>query len=201
MDLPDNIGIMVLPHVVLLPHSIVPLHIFELRYRQMLQTALDGHRMFALCLDVGPGQVPLPARCGGVGLIRACVQHKDGTSNLILQGTHRVYFEDFSAARPFYTGKPTALPLRHPVDNLHARQLAAQVLRTVRELPCCKARLPAELSDFLTGLKDYHTLVDIVAGSFIRCTRQKQQILESEDMELRLTLLTEALRKERLSNC
>ena len=83
MDLPDEVGIMVLPGVVLFPHSLIPIHIFEPRYRQMLQLALDGHRMFALCRAVSPCENPVPVRFGGVGLIRACVQNDDGTSNLI----------------------------------------------------------------------------------------------------------------------
>ncbi len=68
---------MVLPNAVLFPHSLLPLHIFETRYRQMLSHCLDGDRMFSVGLvrdgvsepdsldDIWP--------VAGVGLIRACV--------------------------------------------------------------------------------------------------------------------------------
>jgi hypothetical protein len=39
-----------LPNVVLFPHAIVPLHIFELRYRTMVRDALSGERLLALAL-------------------------------------------------------------------------------------------------------------------------------------------------------
>ena len=39
-----------LPTVVLFPHAVVPLHIFELRYRTMVRDALSGERVIALAL-------------------------------------------------------------------------------------------------------------------------------------------------------
>src|SRR5437867_1357889 len=39
-----------LPGVVLFPHAILPLHIFELRYRTMVREALSGERMIAVAL-------------------------------------------------------------------------------------------------------------------------------------------------------
>jgi uncharacterized protein len=39
-----------LPNVVLFPHAVVPLHVFELRYRTMVRDALAGERMIALAL-------------------------------------------------------------------------------------------------------------------------------------------------------
>ena len=39
-----------LPNVVLFPHAILPLHVFELRYRTMVRDALSGERLVALAL-------------------------------------------------------------------------------------------------------------------------------------------------------
>ena len=39
-----------LPNVVLFPHAIVPLHVFELRYRTLVRDALSGERLVALAL-------------------------------------------------------------------------------------------------------------------------------------------------------
>src|SRR5947209_8632971 len=79
---------------VLFPHALLPLYIFEPRYREMLQRALDEHRMFSVTL-VKPScpewQEPEDFfHLAAVGLIRACVERSDGTSNLILQGLERV---------------------------------------------------------------------------------------------------------------
>src|SRR6202790_2833716 len=96
VSLPPQVPVMPLPGALLFPHALLPLYIFEERYREMLKYALNPHRMFSVAL-INP-------ECGewesssdffhvaGVGLIRACVGRADGTSNLILQGLDRVRF-------------------------------------------------------------------------------------------------------------
>jgi Lon protease-like protein len=89
VDLPDEIPVMPLPGAVLFPHALLPLYIFEPRYREMLDRALQNHRMFCVTL-VKPSCTDWFAaedffHVASVGLIRACVGRGDGTSNLILQ--------------------------------------------------------------------------------------------------------------------
>ena len=81
--------------VTLLPHAVLPLHIFEPRYRQMIEHVLDGNGQIAMAVmdhdtteDI-PGAAPAlkPAVC--VGQI---VQHErliDGRYNILLQGVCR----------------------------------------------------------------------------------------------------------------
>jgi hypothetical protein len=81
---------MALSNAVLFPHSLLPLHIFEPRYRDLLEHSLDGDRMFSVALmkrgiDEAVGIDDL-CPVAGVGLIRACVGNENGTSNLVLQG-------------------------------------------------------------------------------------------------------------------
>lgn len=81
--------------VTLLPQQVVPLHIFEPRYRQMIERALDGSGQFAMATFRGPawkeqyhGRPPLrPAVC--VGQIIEHERLPDGRFNLLLQGVCR----------------------------------------------------------------------------------------------------------------
>src|SRR5438094_7110728 len=96
---------MVLPNASLLPNTLLPLHIFEERYRQMLAHSLERHRMFCVAL-MKPGVSEAHSaddffRVGGLGLVRASVSSPDQTSNLILQGLGRVEFTDFVQEEPF----------------------------------------------------------------------------------------------------
>jgi hypothetical protein len=92
--LPDQIPVMPLPGALLFPRALLPLYIFEPRYRAMLEYALKHHRMFSVAL-IKPVHADWQSpddffEIAGVGLIRACVGRGDGTSNLILQGLERV---------------------------------------------------------------------------------------------------------------
>src|SRR5437868_14616107 len=96
--LPKQVPVMPLPGALLFPHALLPLYIFEPRYRQMLKHALGHHRMFCVAL-LKPhcADWHSPADCfqaAGVGLIRACIPRSDGTLKRILQGRERVRVAD-----------------------------------------------------------------------------------------------------------
>src|SRR5215471_4819338 len=84
-----------LPNVVLFPHLVLPLHIFEPRYRQMTTDALAGDRLLAMTL-LKPGWesdyegMPeiYPIAC--LGRIQAEKRLPDGRLNLQLRGLTRI---------------------------------------------------------------------------------------------------------------
>ena len=50
LELPNEVPVMPLPGALLFPHALLPLHIFEPRYQEMLEHALREHRMFCVAL-------------------------------------------------------------------------------------------------------------------------------------------------------
>jgi len=92
VDLPDTVPIFPLPGVLLLPRALLPLHIFEPRYRAMTRDALDGDRMIAMIQPSGPSgdpREPAVYRTGCVGRISAVEEVEDGRFNLTLTGVSR----------------------------------------------------------------------------------------------------------------
>jgi ATP-dependent Lon protease len=80
---------MILSNATLFPGAILPLHIFEPRYRRMLSDVLESHRMFAVAMR-RPGtrrEVPMPLAC--LGVVSVCLQAPDGTSNLLRNALER----------------------------------------------------------------------------------------------------------------
>src|SRR5437660_9967279 len=103
--LPKQLPVMPLPGAVLFPHALLPLYIFEPRYRQMLQHALEQHRIFCVTL-IKPSCPEWHApedffHVATAGLIRACVGGDDGTAKLMLQGLQRVRLAGFEQEAPF----------------------------------------------------------------------------------------------------
>src|SRR5262245_64124765 len=84
-----------LPNVVLFPHVVQPLHIFEPRYRQMTADALDSNRLIALVLlqpgheQEYEGRPPVHA-IACVGKVLGEQKLDDGRYNLLLRGVSRV---------------------------------------------------------------------------------------------------------------
>lgn len=84
-----------LPNVVLFPHVMQPLHIFEPRYRQMTRDALEGDRLIALAAPL-PGWEsdyagsPALHSIACLGQIAAEQQLDDGRFNILLRGVARI---------------------------------------------------------------------------------------------------------------
>src|SRR5213083_3578592 len=101
MDLPREVPVMTLPSAILFPQALLPLYIFEPRYQRMLSDALGSHRMFSVAMQKPGRSRETPCAVAGLGLIRASVARKDGTSNLVLQGIARVELAEVVQTRPY----------------------------------------------------------------------------------------------------
>src|SRR6185503_16809696 len=101
MQLPSEVPVMTLPSATLFPQALLPLYIFEPRYRRMLADALKSNRMFSVAMQK-PGRLrETPCGVAGLGLIRVSVDHQDGTSHLILQGIIRVELQKTVQYKPY----------------------------------------------------------------------------------------------------
>jgi len=184
---------MVLPQTVFFPHHLLPLHIFEPRYREMLRKALEGPRMFAVSME-DPDRPT--SRVGGLGLIRSCVQQADGTSNLVLQGLARVRLEHIIQVRPYVIASPEPMeePQPSPTSETVVREaLAAKILEHLEKIEEPSEAGLGEMKKFLRHLEDHHALVDLVAGCFLRDPASRQKILETACLTDRLRLLCQKI--------
>ena len=77
LTLPRTAPVMVLPDALLFPNSLLPLFIFEPRYREMLKWVLAEQRVFCIAqMKPGVSEAQTPDdfhQTGGLGLVRACV--------------------------------------------------------------------------------------------------------------------------------
>ena len=196
MELPEEVGIMTLPNAILFPQALLPLYIFEPRYRKMLKECLESQRMFAVALPHTSTSTKLvPNRIAGVGLIRACVDKPDGSSNLILQGVSRVRFTDFVQEKPFYIGRIEVLDTVES-DALEVEARSVKVLELIGNMHD-SGQIQAEgILKFLREIQDYDALADIVTYSFIEDLPTKQEILETLNLRDRLKKVIVALRKQ-----
>ena len=199
VTLPAKVPVMPLPGALLFPHALLPLYIFEERYREMLKHALNHHRMFSVTLikpERGEWQSPSNFfHVAGVGLIRACVGRSDGTSNLILQGLERVRFTAFKQEAPFPIA--TIEPLESETSSsVETEALAAKVLELYSKLRTKGRELPRKVDRYLSDLNDMEMLADLMASTFINDPLRRQQVLEELVLNQRLRLVIQYLREE-----
>jgi Lon protease-like protein len=132
MEMPREVPVMTLPNAILFPQAMLPLYIFEPRYQRMLSDTLSSHRMFSVAMQK-PGRTrETPCSVAGLGLIRASVARKDGTSNLVLQGIARVELTETVRYRPYRVNRIRALEST-ATDSVAVDALTVKVLELVSE--------------------------------------------------------------------
>ncbi|MEY2555034.1 MAG: ATP-dependent Lon protease [Verrucomicrobiota bacterium] len=200
VDLPDEVPVMPLPGAVLFPQALLPLYIFEDRYRDMLEHALQRDRMFSVTL-IKPSCPEWHApedffHFATVGLIRACVGRGDGTSNLVLQGLHRVRFSSFQQETPFPIARIDIIESRNDTATVETEALGEKVLELYRKLKRAERQLPPKVDRYLAQLGDLEMLADLVASTFVDDPLRRQRMLEESSLNQRLRLLITYLQDE-----
>jgi Lon protease-like protein len=197
IEIPSEAPVMVLPSTLLFPHSLMPLYMFEQRYRDMLKWALLHDRAFCVALRK-PGISDEKStddfyQTAGLGLVRACVSNKDGTSHLMLQGLSRVRFESFVQVAPFRIAKLV------PIETQAGTEAqTAPLVAEVRAL-CKRYRsqgLTSNVESFLLKMEDADMLADAVAHSLIQNPLCRQAILEETRVPQRLELVIRSIEAE-----
>lgn len=203
---------MTLPGATLFPQALLPLYIFEPRYRQMLADALNSNRMFTVAMQKPGTTRETPSVVAGLGLIRVSVSHSDGTSHLILQGITRVGLEEAVRYKPYRVQRirPLKTP---PCDNVRVDALVAKVRELLEE----RLRLdipfpfpfstpgkevsgginssiaPKEILKYLESVENPEHMVDLVSCAVLEGPSERQSILETVDVETRLRRLIQFL--------
>ncbi|HEX5473404.1 MAG TPA: LON peptidase substrate-binding domain-containing protein [Vicinamibacterales bacterium] len=119
--LPVTIPIFPLPNVVLFPNVFLPLHIFEPRYRTMVEEAVRGDRIIGMVL-LRPGwegdyegRPPVYA-VGCAGVITHSERLAEGRFNIVLRGMEKFRIVDEDGSRPYRIAHVDSL-VERPADS------------------------------------------------------------------------------------
>jgi hypothetical protein len=101
-----EVPIFPLPNIVFFPKIILPLHIFEPRYRRMVVDVLEGERIIGMVLlqqgwEKDYEGTPLVFPVGCMGRMEAHERAEQGSYNILLRGMSRFEIVEFVQDRPY----------------------------------------------------------------------------------------------------
>lgn len=198
-DIPDTVPLFPLPDIALFPGALLPLHVFEPRYRAMVASALSTHKCIAVAM-LRDGFEPLyytrhaPIhRIVGIGRILAVEEAHDGRYYILLQGMARAEVVRELHDELFRKGHIRPLNSFCSADcsaAAHARERLRQLIRRCRLTDSDTRRAWLKL---IQGGADLAHLSDTIAAETCLPAQLRQALLEELDAANRTTALIEQL--------
>jgi Lon protease-like protein len=188
-----------LPNVVFFPQVMLPLHIFEPRYRQMTADALAGDRLLAMAL-LQPGweaehadRPPLhPIAC--LGQIVADQALEDGRYNILLRGISRIRIvEEVPQDRLYRCARVELLTDASLPETEAARRIRRELVRSVTTWLTGLGLASGQMRKLLRSDLPLGTLADILSFALPVPTEFKQELLAELDVGRRAERLLEHL--------
>jgi len=183
-----------LPEVVLFPTRRLPLHIFEFRYRIMMNTILDSDRRFGvLMFDQAKGAI------ANVGCCAEIIDYQrlpDDRMKMLTLGQQRFRVLEYVREKPYRVGLVEWIEDQPPSKDLRplatdVEQLLRDVIRLSSKLTEQNIELPEDLPDLPIELSYW------VASNLYGVAPEQQLLLEMQDTADRLEREAEILTSTR----
>lgn len=183
-----------LPEVVLFPTRPLPLHVFEFRYRIMMNTILESDRRFGVLMVN-----PINGAIANVGCCAEIIHYQrleDGRMEILTLGQQRFRVLEYVREKPYRVGlvewmeeNPPALDLRPLAAEVE--QLLRDVVRLSSKLTDRDIELPEDLPDLPRELSYW------IASNLYGVADEQQALLELQDTQARLNREAEILTSTR----
>ncbi len=170
-------------NVVLMPGAPQPLHIFEDRYKQMVDECLEEESEFGMVLadDEGTRDVGCTAR-----IVELVERYDDGRMVILVEGSRRFKLNNVLTGKPYYVGEIEYIEEEPEVDITELAEECVALLERVVEAA-------TEGSVDIEVEPPYRNLSFAIAGRIEFDLETRQQILELTDERRRLEKLKELL--------
>ena len=170
-------------NVVLLPGAPLPLHIFEERYKQMVNECLESESEFGMVLadESGTRRVGCTAR-----IVELVERYEDGRMLILVEGSRRFRLNNILTGKPYYMGEIEYLE-EEPEEDVNA--LAEECIALLE-------RVVEAATEGSVGIEiepPYRNLSFAIAGRVEFDLETRQQILELTSEKERLQKVKELL--------
>ena len=175
-----------LPDVVLFPQQLLPLHIFESRYRMLLQSVLETDQRFGIIrIDPNTGDM------AEIGCCAEGLQHQttdDGRSYIVTLGQQRFRLLNIARETPFRTGMVSWIEDENTNDPESLDELSRTVSEALKDVVTLTGKLQGQDVSLPDDLPDLPRELSYWIGAHLdtRAAGEQQALLELTDTRERL---------------
>jgi uncharacterized protein len=195
----EALPIFPLPDAVLLPGGILPLHVFEPRYRAMTEAVLAGDRLLAVA-RLRPGYEadyhgrPPVQEIAGIGYVIAEERLPDGRFHLLLRGVGRVRIRcEHPPGPPWREVEAEALVDTHSARPAEAEEARRRAIALCDRLAERLGEDGARLRELARSVESPAACADGLASALVQDPDDRQRLLEALDPADRLDLVIDRI--------
>ena len=175
-----------LPDVVLFPQQLLPLHIFESRYRMLLQTVLETDKRFGI-VRINPDN----GEMAEIGCCAEVLQHQtteDGRSYIVTLGQQRFRVLNITRETPFRSAMVSWMEDEPVADHAELNTLRDKVSSALHDVFSLTAKLQGREPELPDDLPDFPRELSFWIGAHLdnRAAPEQQTLLELSDTTERL---------------
>jgi len=195
-----ELPLVALRETVIFPEMIVPLQVGREKSVAALNAATENGGPIALVTQRHAEQEEIgdPSELYGIGTvakIAQVVQLQDGTVRAIVQGQGRIRIHGFAHTAPYLSALVEDLPDTTP-EGVEIQALLRSVQAQIEQYVASGAPVPPEAAVAARNIAEPGLLADMVAYSPDMSTEQRQEMLETTDVEQRLRLVSGFLARQ-----
>lgn len=185
----EEVCIFPLPNVVLIPGALLPLHIFEERYRMMVDDILSKNLPLAMSfgkrLENG---VIAPSTICGSGKVSLLYDFPDGRKDICVEGKKRVKIFKITQEKPYIKAQVTPMPDIPVQSKEMEKSFTDELSLLVKRLIFLSPKLNDQLMNYLNIFQKPHQLADFIGFNFFP-PAEKQVFLETIQREKRIQMI------------
>ena len=200
MEVPTEVLPMLpLRDIVVFPHMVAPLFVGRDKSVSALSSAMNKDKRIFLATQRNAG-VDNPAEkdicdVGVIGTVLQLLRLPDGTVKALIEGKQRARIERYVTNPEFFEVELSLLP-DVPGDTIEVEALTRAVIDEFSEYAAINKSISKELLSKISAISDPSKLADSVASHFSFKLESKQNLLETDDLGKRLSLLVKLIKLE-----
>ncbi|MGM0452966.1 MAG: endopeptidase La [Thermodesulfobacteriota bacterium] len=196
-NIPEEIPILPLFDVVLFPKMVLPLVVMQQESIQLIDEAMSKDRVIgAVASKKSDPQAEYGAEdlysVGTSAVIIKMAKTEDNKAQLLLQGVSRFTLKQYTETKPYFKGRIESVPIEQYKDK-EIEAMMSNLVSQYEKVVELSSALPQEMTSMARSLEEPDTLADMITSTINSSTQEKQAVLESFDIKLRLKKVMELL--------
>jgi len=199
LNLLDGLPILPLKNTVLFPGVILPISVSREKSLRLLREVFEGNKMMGTLSQRDPEKLEPKAEdlfsIGTVAQILKLLEMPDGSTTVIIQGRKRFEVHSFLQEEPYFKVSAQFIDDLIPETNKTFVALIDSIKDTALNIIRLSANLPQEASFAIKNIDSPVFLVNFISSNSDLTVKEKQALLEINELEKRGTALLEHLSK------